>query len=220
MVQSEVGRDFQTIGSRNEVDMTNTGGFFLTEQPIVDRDDRKNIVKIPDLLEENKGEFQLNEPIKVNDMFAFASNQNFEKVYRATTSHVKSLYLKRLKSREKFTETNTPSGAEPVVLSSNKTSVRPIGLKHQRANSMSTTAATMQGGFYRSKNQMKNMAETDTQTVASGLDSSRLRSAMTEVSMQVSKRGSATRHHKNHSVYLRSYNVGDMPRVNESISCT
>jgi len=40
-------------------------------------------------------------------MFAFASNQNFEQVYRETTSHVKGLYLNRLKSRENFNEANT-----------------------------------------------------------------------------------------------------------------
>ena len=78
------------------------GGFFLTEQPVLDSDDRKNYVKIPDLLEERKVDSLAEEPPKVNDMFAFASNKSFEKVYRATTSHVKSLYLNRLKSRDRL----------------------------------------------------------------------------------------------------------------------
>lgn len=103
----ETAKEFQTIHSVNEVVMQNGGGFFLTEQPMVDCDDRKNYVKIPDLLEEKKGDIIVAEPVGVGEMFAFASNKSFEKVYRATTSHVKGLYLNRLKSRERLADTTT-----------------------------------------------------------------------------------------------------------------
>lgn len=98
-------------------------------------------MKIPDLLEERRADGLSDEPISVNEMFACASNKNFEKVYRATTSHVKSLYLNRLKSREKFTTENHEKLNYETAKTVSK--VASTSLKHQRANSMSTAAATL-----------------------------------------------------------------------------
>lgn len=60
-------------------------------------------------------------------------------MYRATTSHVKGLYLKRVQSRGR-----TGGSDENLDAESNNNI-----LKHQRANSLSTAAATTYG-FYRS----------------------------------------------------------------------
>jgi len=62
------------------------------------------MIKIPDLLESKevvspKGESL--EPVDVTEMFQTAKNKSFEQMYRATTSHVKGLYLKRVQSRGK-----------------------------------------------------------------------------------------------------------------------
>ena len=59
------------------------------------------MVRIPDLLEKKPLVSDLNseEPVRVTQMFQSAQDENFEKVYRATTSHVKGIYLERLKSR-------------------------------------------------------------------------------------------------------------------------
>ena len=60
-------------------------------------EDRKNMVRIPDLLNDNKEEDkQIDQNFKVSEMFATANNGEFEQVYRATTSHVKKVFLRRL----------------------------------------------------------------------------------------------------------------------------
>ena len=64
-------------------------------------------------------------------MFALASNKNFENIYRETTSHVKGLYLKRLKSREKINEANTEINASHLQIMTRDRAER----RHQRANS-------------------------------------------------------------------------------------
>lgn len=61
-------------------------------------------------------------------------------MYRATTSHVKGLYLKRVQSRGK-----TRGGVSENLDTESNNNI----LKHQRANSLSTAAATTYG-FYRS----------------------------------------------------------------------
>ena len=75
----------------------------MTEQPIVAEVERKGVVRIPDLLEAKptpQSDQLSEEPIRVSQMFKSAQDANFEQVYRATTTHVKGLYLGRLKSRE------------------------------------------------------------------------------------------------------------------------
>ena len=85
-------------------------------------------------------------------MFASANDQNYERVYRSTTSEIKGMYLKRLQSRG--TESRQVNSIENLELSG-QASVDRSGadhtLKHhQRAHSFSTAAATTQG-FYRSR---------------------------------------------------------------------
>ena len=81
----------------------------MTEQPIVaEADDRKNMVKIPDLLgarNDQEGE----DVVHVSQMFAQTSDKSIENFYRATTSHVKGLYLNRVKSRENPLSQHDPS---------------------------------------------------------------------------------------------------------------
>ena len=75
----------------------------MTEQPIEAYqvvEDRKNMVRIPDLFNDNRDdEKPENQNYKVSEMFATANNGEFEQVYRATTSHVKNVFLRRLQSK-------------------------------------------------------------------------------------------------------------------------
>ena len=131
--------------------MNDQGGFFLTEQPITVAEakvERSGIVRIPDLLESKPVQSELSEePVRVSQMFQSAQDEAFEKVYRATTSHVKGLYLGRLKSRESGLMYTSMQGHEAYSGSQNVD--KNGGLKHQRANSFSTAAATT-NVFYRS----------------------------------------------------------------------
>lgn len=90
---------------------------------------------------------------------------------------------------------------------------------------MSTAAATTKAGYYLSKNQTQKNVEIDSTSLASNVDTGRLRSAMTGFSIQKSSRvkpGSAAttegrlgRHRVSNSMYMRSYKTDAAPRAEE-----
>ena len=153
-------------------------------------EDRKNMVRIPDLLNDNKEEDkQIDQNFKVSEMFATANNGEFEQVYRATTSHVKKVFLRRLQSKNEIS--GGLDGQRGILHTSEapyrsqKGHASRDNLHHRRANSISTAAATTYGLYRSGRNNQAKRSEAATRTLNnSDMDTSRLPSAMTEFAGQ------------------------------------